>query len=141
LLLLPKPGLKRPGFFVGDNFLSKWIFKVLFLHIPSAMRGKKALYEDLIPSSIGEPVGQKSQRNTFLDERDEAMVHRYYFHAHICRKRFDDCLLDLSREFFLSHNVITQRLLKKDEDIKGLILEGVQPHELRKKYPHFVWNR
>lgn len=69
------------------------------------------------------------------------MVHRYYYHAHICRKRFDDCLLDLSREFFLSHNVITQRLLKKDEDIKCLILEDVQPQDLRRKYPYFVWNR
>lgn len=104
------------------------------------MRGRKALYEDLIPCSI-ETVGQKSQRNTFLDERDEAMAHRYFYHAHVCRKRFDDCLLDLSREFYLSHNVITQRLLKKDHLIKSLITEDVNPQELRKKYPHFVWSK
>lgn len=104
------------------------------------MRGQKALYEDLIPSSL-ETVGQKSQRNTFLDDRDEAMAHRYFFHTHICRKRYDDCLLELSREFYLSHNVITQRLLKKADLIKSLIQEDVPAQELRKKYPHFVWSR
>jgi hypothetical protein len=104
------------------------------------MRGKNALYNDLIPTSIKE-VGQKSQRNTFLEERDDALAYRYYFHAHLCRSRYDDSLVALSREFFLSHNVIIQRLSGRTELIKSLIAADFQPGELRKLFPYFVWTK
>jgi hypothetical protein len=104
------------------------------------MRGRKALYDDLIPSSL-ELTGQKSQRNMFLEERDEAMCCRFYYHAHLCRRRYDDCLTELSREFFLSPNVITQRLIRKDASIRELISRQIPPAELRKRYPYFVWTK
>jgi hypothetical protein len=104
------------------------------------MRGKNALYHDIIPSSIAE-LGQKSQRNTFLEERDDALAYRYYFHANLCRCRYDDSLLHLSREFFLSHNVIIQRLSGRTALLKSLVAANVQPAELRRLYPHFNWSR
>lgn len=104
------------------------------------MRGKNALYHDIIPSSI-EELGKKSQRNTFLEERDDALAYRYYFHANLCRCRYDDSLLNLSREFFLSHNVIIQRLSGRTSLLKSLVAANVQPSELRKLYPHFNWSK
>lgn len=102
------------------------------------MRGKQILYNDIIPSSI-EELGKKSRRNTFIEERDDALAHRYYYHAHLCRRRYDDCLKSLSEEFFLSHNVIIQRLSKRTDLIKSLVSSNVAPVELRKLYGHFNW--
>jgi len=102
------------------------------------MRGKTALYDNMIPTSI-EEVGQKSRRNTFIDDRDDAMAFRYYFYAHLCRCRYDDCLKELSREFFLTHNVIIQRLSRRTDLIRSLVTENKQPAELKKEYGWFRW--
>ncbi|AEL23860.1 hypothetical protein [Cyclobacterium marinum] len=102
------------------------------------MRGKNALYNDLFPSPL-ETTGKKSQRNTFIDERDEALSYRYYYHAHLCRLRYEECLQSLKLEFFLSHNVIIQRLNLKTDLIKLLVAENAQPADLRKKYNHYNW--
>lgn len=102
------------------------------------MRGKQALYEELIPSSVTEQ-GQKSQRNAFLEERDDALAHRYYYYAHLCRLRYDDCLQALSREFFLTPNVIIQRLTNRTELIRELVKEDKQPGELRRLYGWMSW--
>jgi hypothetical protein len=102
------------------------------------MRGKQALYETLIPSSI-EEQGKKSQRNAFLEERDTALAHRYYYYAHICRLRYDDCLDALSREFFLTPNVIIQRLMERTELIRQLVSEDKKPAELKRLYGWYNW--
>jgi hypothetical protein len=102
------------------------------------MRGKNTLYNDIIPSSIQER-GRKSHRNTFLEERDDALAHRYYFYAYLCRCRYDDCLVNLSREFFLSHNVIIQRLNKRTDLIKELVGANTNQTELKRMYGHLNW--
>lgn len=128
------------GLFLLCNFLSSWELNLIFLGIIRIMRGKHALYEELIPSSIAEQ-GQKSQRSTFLDERDDALAHRYYYYAHLLRYRYDDCLMALSREFFLTHNVIIQRLGTRTDLIKCLVSEDKQPGELRRLYGWYNWER
>jgi hypothetical protein len=110
----------------------------VILGIIRYMRGKQALYETLIPSSI-EEQGQKSCRNAFLEERDDALAHRYYYYAHLCRLRYDDCLNALSREFFLTPNVIIQRLTLRTELIRQLVSEDKQPGELRRLYGWYNW--
>jgi len=102
------------------------------------MRGKNSLYNDIIPSSIAE-LGKKSRRNTFLEERDDALAYRYNYHAHLCRLRYDDCLVGLSAEFFLSHNIIIQRLSRRTDLLKSLVSANMQAGELRRLYPYYAW--
>jgi hypothetical protein len=102
------------------------------------MRGKTTLYNDLIPTSL-ETIGQKNQRNALIDDRDNALAHRYYYHAHLIRRRYDDCLSELSAEFFITPNVIVQRLSSRVDMIKSLVNQEATPSELRKKYPFFNW--
>ncbi|WP_143960244.1 hypothetical protein [Litoribacter populi] len=103
------------------------------------MRGKNALYESIITSSLPDEVGEKGKRNVYLEQRDVKLAHRYYYHAQLCRLRYDDCLLNLSEEFSLSPNVIIQRLNKKTDLIKSLVAENKTPAELRKLYGYFNW--
>jgi hypothetical protein len=79
-----------------------------------SMRGTTAL-TSLFPSSIEAKSEQKGQRNVHIDRRDDALAARFYFYHHIIRKRYDDILLELEKEFFLTPNVIIQRLAQRTE--------------------------
>lgn len=104
------------------------------------MRGQQALYNDIFPSAIPENLGRKSKRNQFIDERDTALAHRFYYHANLLRSRYDDCLFALHVEFYLTPDVIVQRLGLKQELLKQLVADHASPQELKKKYPHFNWS-
>jgi len=103
------------------------------------IRGQKALYNSIFPSSITSEPANKSKRNTYIEERNDAMACRYYYHAQIRRLRYDDCLIELNKEFFLSPNVIMQNLMERTDFIKKLVEQKTTASMLRKWYPHFNW--
>ncbi len=101
-------------------------------------RGKQLLYNNIVPQSIAEG-GEKGQRNTGMDDRRDAMAYRYYFHATINRFRYDDCLRQLHREFFLQPNTIVGELLQRNDLISQLIISKTSVAELRQRYPFYNW--
>jgi len=102
-------------------------------------RGQQNLYNQLFPSAIKPEPSSKSKRNTYLEDRNDALACRYFYLAHIQRKRYDDCLVQLSKEYFLTTGVIIQCLTARQSYIKNLINTGCTVLELRKKYPHILW--
>jgi hypothetical protein len=103
------------------------------------MRGNVAL-TSLFPSSVETRPDQKGQRSVHLDRRDDALAARFYFYHHIIRKRYDDILLELEKEFFLTPNVIIQRLNLRTEYMKELSRKEVKVNYLRRIFPFYVWN-
>jgi len=110
------------------------------LSIINLMRGQQALYNDIFPSAIPETLGSKSKRNTFTNERDIAMAHRFYYHANLLRSRYDDCLFALHQEFFMTPEAIVQCLGNKQELLRQLVADHATPQELKRKYPYFNWS-
>jgi hypothetical protein len=104
------------------------------------MSGKQRLYNNLVPSSLPETEGELGKRNAYIEQRHDAMASRYYYYSVICRLRYDDCLLNLSSEFFLSTNMIVKCLLKREDFIYKLETRKVTTSELRRKYPFFDWS-
>jgi hypothetical protein len=47
----------------------------------------------------------------------------------------------LSREFFLTHNVIIQRLSRRTDLIKSLVQQEAQPTDLKKIYNWYNWTK
>jgi hypothetical protein len=101
-------------------------------------RGKKILYNELVENSIT-TTGEKSKRNNGIDDRRDAMAHRYYFYANINRLRYDDCLLNLQKEFYLQPDTIVSELKLRLDLINQLITDKITTAELRKKYSWFNW--
>ena len=101
-------------------------------------RGKQILYNPLVEKSLT-TTGSKSKRNTGIDDRRDVMAHRYYFHAVVNRLRYDDCLLNLKREFFLEPDTIVTELKKRLDLINQLIDDKITTAELRKKYSWYNW--
>ena len=105
------------------------------------MKGETSLYNNLVPSSLSRmDSGERSQRNTYLNQRTDAMACRYYYHATICRLRYDDCLLNLAGEFFLEPDTIIGYLKKRQGYCNNLVSKQVSTAELRRKYPFFDWS-
>lgn len=102
-------------------------------------RGQQNLFNQLFPSSIKPEPTSKSKRNAYLEDRNDALACRYFYLAHIQRKRYDDCLVQLSKEFFLTTGVIIQCLTTRQAYIKNLINSECTVIELKKRYPHYVW--
>lgn len=74
-----------------------------------------------------------------MNNRDEALACRYYYHAEIKRLRYDDCLGELEKEFFITASVIMLRLTISHSYLKGLVNEKATVNKLKKKYPFFSW--
>jgi hypothetical protein len=102
------------------------------------MRGSKAL--TAIISNDLTIVAEKHQKGCFTDQRDDALACRFFYHGHLIGKRYDICLRDLSKEFFLSETVIGQRLIAKQAFLKELRQNSTNRKHLQLKYPHFNWH-
>ncbi len=101
--------------------------------------GKQLLYNSLVPSSITSD-GEVGQRNMYLERRHDKMACRYYYHATICRLRYDDSLLALSLEFDLGVNQIVNCLKKRLAYINRLVEKEITTSELRRLYPYMDWS-
>ena len=103
------------------------------------MRGQHTLYTAVFPPSVSIEPPRKGQRNVHRDRRDDALACRYYYHAQIMRRRYDDCLLNLEQEFHITPPAIMQRLKEKQAYVKELVAQKTTVAILKKLYPHFVW--
>lgn len=103
------------------------------------IRGQQTLFTNIFPSSIKRDSERKGTRNVFIEDRDIAIAHRYYYYIHIRRQRYDDTLRDLEKEFFLTADYIIQRLTPCVELIKDLTHRNVKVSLLKRKYPHWTW--
>lgn len=112
--------------------------KPLFLLL---MKGENSLYKNVVPNSLTKNKGgKKSQRNTYLDRRSDAMACRYYYHSTICRLRYDDCLLSLSLEFNLEPDTIIGYLQKRLGYVNSMVRKETSSKELSVKFPWYDWS-
>ena len=102
------------------------------------IRGKQTLYNHLVPISTPE-AGVQNQRDTGLDKTRDKMAHRYYFHAVICRKRYDDCLTELYEEFDKQIDTIIKHLKLRLDLINDLTKKKTTTADLKRLYPYYNW--
>jgi hypothetical protein len=84
-------------------------------------------------------VAEKHQKSVYTTERDKALAIRFFYYSYLLEKRYDACLRFLSKEFFLSETVISQRLMSKQEYIKQIREANTSKAILRRDYPQFNW--
>ena len=101
---------------------------------------KTKLYDKLVPSSLPEKEGEFQRKNTYAESHRDMMAARYYYHTTICRSRYDDTLVQLSKEFGLATSTILGHLNKRVATVNEMIEGRVSTAQLRKKYPWYVWD-
>lgn len=101
-------------------------------------RGKRTLHTNLVPV-IESPKGKEGQRNAFIEERRDMMACRYYFHAVICRRLYEDCLNLLQKEFCITTDWATKELLTRTDFLQELKQNNTSVSDFKKEYDHFNW--
>lgn len=81
------------------------------------MRGQNTLQ----PKSINKSNRGRSQE--LIQQRNRALIWRYFFYSEVKRLRYDDIITELSRDFFISEHTVLARLVEYSESIQNLITE------------------
>jgi hypothetical protein len=102
-------------------------------------RGQQTLFANLFETQKSAEEQKQRTRNFYLPERNKCLVYRYYFHAEIKRSRYDDCLADLEKEFFITESRLVVVLTECSDLIRQVISERPGVKELQVLYPHFAW--
>lgn len=99
------------------------------------LRGDKTLTSIVVDNPI-----EDAEKPNYTSVRDKALTCRFYYHCSILEKRYDTCLRALSKEFFISETVITQRLMANKAYLKQLTEARVTRKELHVIYPSYSWS-
>lgn len=102
-------------------------------------RGQITLFTNVFPSALESKPNRKVTRNVFQEERDIAIAHRYYYYIHLKRHRYDDTLVYMERDFYLTADYIGTLLAPYVPLVKELIKKEVKIPLLKRKYPQYNW--
>lgn len=102
------------------------------------MKGEQVLYKNTVESSL--PKGKHNKKGPYQKERLDMMASRFYYHTSICRMRYDDCLVQLEKEFCVSHRTIVRLLEERLATINIMVEEKTTTGTLKKRYPWYDWS-
>lgn len=102
------------------------------------MKGINSLFQKHISKEVNKEAKQRP-RNYFMPERNDLLVHRYYFYVHYRNFRFDKCLNILQTEIYITEQTITNVLTVCSEILDDVFKRKPSIKELEKKFPHFHW--
>lgn len=102
------------------------------------LRGSQSLTSIFSPAV--KPTPAKKVKGVYTTERDAALAYRFYYYYDLVRKRFDDVVNDLEKEFYISSTTVVERLTYNDSLLKDIKQNSPTRSQLRKRYPHFNWN-
>lgn len=94
----------------------------------------------IYPTSVQSNPERKGHRNVHIERRDEVLTARFYYYYHIKRQRYDDILLDLEKEFFITPDVVVQRLRLTGDIAKELLKKDTTTSDLKKLHPLYKWD-
>ncbi|MET4080088.1 hypothetical protein ABIB40_000028 [Pedobacter sp. UYP30] len=103
------------------------------------IRGNQII-QSIFPSEIEENRPEDNRKGIYAVERNECLLTRFYFYYYIKKRRFDTTLSDLAKEFYISTRTITNYIADNGEMLKKLVAQDCSIKDLRKKYPHLIWN-
>lgn len=110
------------------------------------MRGQYSLFNSLISpnasatATSADSVLKKGRSYRLILERNECLLHRYYFYIKINRNQYADVIAILSSEFFLSQERIIICLNQNRQALKEVLAEAPDVKQLRSRYTWMQWN-
>lgn len=105
------------------------------------MRGQRTLFEDMFGNKASAKISQDKQRprNVLMPERNNLLIYRYYYHAHINKMQFEHIMEQLEKEFFIVTARIVVVLTDNDNHLRTIVSQKPEIKELKKLFPHMNW--
>ncbi len=102
------------------------------------MRGQK-IFNQIIKDNGITRERHKGRNNSLVDKRNECLVARYYYYAVIKKKYFEDILIQMVAEFFLSPTTIAMIVRDSPELLQALKQKNPVKYYFQNKWPHMKW--
>ncbi len=120
--------------------LEDWLGLVTNYNNKLLMRRGRRIFDKMIddspvPSSIEKKRGRSIDK---INRRNVCLAYRYYYHAKICRLRFEDVMKELSKEFFLEHRTISNIIQADQNLLSRVVHEKPEVKHLSKEYSFFI---
>lgn len=75
-----------------------------------------------------------------INQRNQALIHRYYFISVNTKNRYEAIITRLSSEFYLSNSMVGKIINANFDEIGKIKKEKPGIGTLKKLHPHFDWN-
>lgn len=99
-----------------------------------------SLFEDEQPNLDDTRLRSKGRNPEYILERNTALADRYYYHNKINKISYSAALLELSKEFFISRDVVAQILRTMYDRLLELKQESPNINALKNRWPFYNWN-
>lgn len=109
---------------------------MLATHIQN-VRGQNTIFQTLI--DFEEKTMRRGRSDNLLQQRNELILHRYYYFVVLKKRQYIDTLHTLSEENFLSTTTLTRIIISQHEYLKEVHRNHPDERDLRGKYPWVVW--
>lgn len=99
-------------------------------------------FNKLLANDSADPMIEEKRRGRsshLINYRNTAIAYRYYYHARIHKKRYDDILEILSKEFMIAPYTIAKILTSNDELIQPIFKSNPDFATMKKLFPFFTW--
>jgi hypothetical protein len=104
------------------------------------MKGQQLNFSQFFNSNNVHETKIQRPRNFFMPERNELLVHRYYFYVKIKNYRYEKCLEELEKDVFITAFTQTKILSACSELLSKIMQEQPSVKELANKFPRLNWN-
>lgn len=106
------------------------------------MRGKRSHSALFIENpNKDNKINRSGGRSSFLiAQRNQALIHRYYFISVNTKNRYEAIILRLSSEFYLSTIMIGKIINSNFDEISKIKKDKPGIRTLKQLHPHFDWN-
>lgn len=102
-------------------------------------RGKK-LFDQLILKNDENKSIKKGRSEVLLNERNKLVCYRYWYYAKLHKKRYDEVLKLLSKEFFIAERSVTAIIINKSDFVKDVFKETPSLSKLKTEFYFLTWN-
>ena len=101
------------------------------------MRGQRT-FDNII--KIESEGSQRGRNNTLLSRRNNCLIDRYYYYGHHKGKCYEDILLALVDEFFLSPDRMNRIIQENISRVRERMEQSISVGYLQKQWPQLRWH-
>ena len=103
-------------------------------------RGYRTLFGDLLEDTEVKAPQGKGRNEELLAQRNELLIHRYYYFTKILRLQYGDALKQLRDQLHLETRTITDILQTNSAELYRLHQSKPAIKYFRDKYPYLRWD-
>lgn len=104
------------------------------------VRGQHSLHTQFFGNTTVAPKEKQRPRNFFMPERNQLLVHRYYFYAEIKGYRYDKCLTELEQDMFITETRLSTVLTECMDLLRQIMQTKPTLKQLQRQFPRLNWN-